>query len=69
MTRFQETGVERQETAMTVKAAVRAFERSCDLCCCRGYQTPCDQCPIAVAHENRVEILKLARKVKCNERA
>ena len=48
---------------MTVKAAVRAFERSCDLCCCRGYQTPCDQCPIAVAHENRVEILKLARTV------
>ena len=54
---------------MTIQAAVRAFERSCDLCCCRGYQTHCDRCPISVAHENRVEILKLARKAKAKERA
>lgn len=51
MTGFEEEGVRRQYQCETVSQAVRTFERSCEMCCCRGYNTPCERCAIAAAHD------------------
>lgn len=51
MSKFEERGVERQREAITVRAAIRAFNYSCDRCCYTGRHIDCEQCAIAGAHQ------------------
>lgn len=50
--KFQEKGVELQETAPTFKSAIKRFDASCIKCCMRnveGRNDPCATCPIREA--------------------
>lgn len=52
MSRFEQKGVEKQYGAMTVKAAKRAFNFSCNRCATIGRQRNCEGCAIANAHND-----------------
>ena len=57
MGKFIDMGIEMQRSAHTVRAAKKRFERSCELCCMRGYVYDCEPCPIAAEHKLRLDIL------------
>lgn len=52
MTCFEFEGVRRQIEAGSLYQAQKAFQHSCRLCCYRGYNRPCDHCPIAKQHRD-----------------
>ena len=52
MSRFEKEGVDRQYGAMTVKAAKRAFDYSCNRCSVTGRHKNCEGCAIANAHND-----------------
>lgn len=57
MSIFEERGVERQYGAMTVKAAKKAFEFSCNRCSATGKRNNCNGCAIADAHNNVIRFV------------
>lgn len=45
--RFIEKGIARLRESPDIQTAQRIFDRSCKLCCFRGYRIRCDQCKVA----------------------
>ena len=62
MTRFEEIGVELQEQSWTPKEADRKFQRSCELCCSRGFHIRCDRCAIDCAHRRMKEVFSILKQ-------
>lgn len=55
MNKFMENGVERQNRARNANHAKWCFGYSCELCCNRGLQFKCKNCPILQAHKEALE--------------
>lgn len=55
MNKFIENGVERQNRARNANHAKWCFGYSCELCCSRGLQLKCENCPIQQAHKDALE--------------
>ena len=55
MTKFEEIGVEIQQSATSKREAQKSFAHSCNICCCRGLHLNCDRCAIAGTHKFVVE--------------
>lgn len=49
-TSFETIGINHQYDATTPEIASKRFAYSCDCCCKKGRNVPCDKCGIAVAH-------------------
>lgn len=64
MTKFEQVGTTYQLESETVAEAMRKFQYSCDVCCCRGMNIPCDRCAIATANKMVVAAL-VTRKMEC----
>ena len=50
MTKFEQVGINFQYDASTKEQAIRSFNISCNICCCKGMRIDCDHCAIAEAH-------------------
>ena len=50
MTKFEQVGVNFQYDAPTKEAAIKSFNISCNICCCKGMRIDWDRCAIAEAH-------------------
>lgn len=50
MDSFEQVGINFQYDARSIEDANKKFEYSCDCCCNKGRNKPCDQCKIAIAH-------------------
>lgn len=50
MSKFEQIGINYQYAARDMEDANNKFEYSCNCCCNRGRNVPCDRCGIAVAH-------------------
>lgn len=48
--KFKQRGVDLQYQATSKANANKLFAISCDICCMKGKNIPCDTCEIAVAH-------------------
>lgn len=48
--KFEEIGIQYQYSANNIEQAQKSFKYSCDCCCAKGRNVPCDRCPIAQAH-------------------
>ena len=57
MSRFEKEGVDRQYGAMTINAAKRAFQYSCNRCGSTGRHNNCKRCAIADAHNNVIRFV------------
>jgi len=55
--RFIEEGIARLRESSNIQTAQRSFERSCKLCCFRGYRIRCDQCKVAGVFDQVKEAL------------
>lgn len=67
MTKFEQRGVTFQYRADSKSKAIKAFEYSCEACCCRGMHISCDDCAIKVAHGNVMAILDDIEKSNGNK--
>ena len=65
---FFNIGVERQLNSTTETEANRNFSISCKICCSRGYNQKCENCPIASANEQQKAAILDARKVERQQR-
>jgi hypothetical protein len=54
---FVDEGVRRISRSPDTATARRCFDRSCAVCCTHGYQIRCDQCKIANAYKQVMEVL------------
>lgn len=61
---FFDKGVELQLNSRTETECNKNMEISCSICCSRGYNVKCDQCPIASAHEQQKSAILDARKAE-----
>ena len=50
MTKFEHVGINFQYDASTKEQAIKSFNISCKICCCKGMRIDCDRCAIAEAH-------------------
>ena len=50
MTKFEQVGINFQYDANTKEQAIKSFNISCNICCCKGMRIDCDRCAIAEAH-------------------
>ena len=50
MSYFEQRGISMQYDAISLEDANKKFQRSCDCCCHKGRNVPCDKCHIAEAH-------------------
>ena len=50
MTKFEQVGINFQYDASTKEQAIKSFNISCNICCCKGMRIDCDRCAIAEAH-------------------
>ena len=57
MTKFEQTGINYQNSAETKEQANRSFRYSCECCCTRGLHIECDRCAIAVVHNHVIAAL------------
>lgn len=48
--KFEEIGIQYQYNAQNVEQANKAFKYSCDCCCAKGRNVPCDRCTISQVH-------------------
>lgn len=62
MTKFEQIGVERQQSSHTIKDAQEAFTTSCKVCCLRGLRIECDSCAINHAHDETIAIINEAHE-------
>ena len=44
---FVDEGIRRLRRSPDIVSARKSFDRSCSICCNRGYQIRCDQCKLA----------------------
>ena len=51
MTKFEQVGINFQQTSRTKEEAMQRFEHSCNICCYRGMHIDCDKCGIAVCNK------------------
>lgn len=51
MTKFEQTGVNRQYESASKYESNRNYRISCSICCMRGMHLDCDKCAISVAHD------------------
>lgn len=58
MTHFERIGAEWQESALNAHQAIKSFNRSCEICCERGYRIDCDRCEIKAAHVLKMDVLR-----------
>ena len=61
---FFNTGVQHQLDSITETECDRNMKISCNICCNRGYNMRCDQCPIASANEQQKAAILDARKIE-----
>ena len=66
MCKFISIGVERQENSVTIDEATRNYARSCECCANKGYNFgyDCDDCPITVAHREKLETIITLRQLE-----
>jgi hypothetical protein len=57
MIKFEQIGINKQQTAETKAEALKYFNTSCSICCYRGIKLNCDKCAIKVAHELTISIV------------
>ena len=50
MTKFEQVGINFQYDASTKEQAIKSFNISCNICCCKGMRIDCDRCAIAEVH-------------------
>lgn len=50
MTKFEQVGINFQYDASTKEQAIKSFNISCNICCCKGVRIDCDRCAIAEVH-------------------
>lgn len=50
MHKFEQIGVNYQYAAATKEMAIKSFNISCNICCCKGMRIDCDRCAIAETH-------------------
>ena len=68
MTKFEQRGITLQYQAESKYKAIKAFEYSCEACCCKGIHIDCDNCAIKVVHGNVVAIFDdIAKKNNGNK--
>ena len=48
--KFEQIGINFQHNAIDIEDAKSKFAYSCECCCNKGRNVPCDRCGIAVAH-------------------
>lgn len=58
MLHFERIGAEWQDSALNTHQAIKSFNRSCEICCERGYRIDCDRCEIKAAHNRKMEVLR-----------
>lgn len=58
MTKFEQKGIQLQQSSVTKAEAQRNFAHSCDVCCSRGLRLDCDRCGIAVCHKLTIAIFE-----------
>ena len=58
MTKFEQIGINIQHSAITKEDAIRKFNHSCNLCCCKGMRINCDQCAISAVHNQLIAIFE-----------
>ena len=67
MLKFEQVGVEYQLSSATKVLAIKRFETSCNICCCRGIHLDCERCGIAEVHKEVIACFEdfenLKRKV------
>jgi hypothetical protein len=56
MSKFLEIGVNKQYSATSIRQAEYFYNQSCYLCITRGRQARCENCPIACANANVIQI-------------
>lgn len=66
---FFDNGVQKQLESTTETEANRNFAISCSICCSRGYNMKCAQCPIASANEQQKAAILDARKADRQRKA
>lgn len=69
MTKFENIGVQLQQSARNVAEAQQRFEYSCE-CCTSGTRClycDCDHCAIATNHHLMVALLRDLEEVRTNE--
>ena len=65
--KFIQNSINKQQEAVTKKEALKMFSLSCNICCTRGIQIQCEQCPIKAAHELTMSVLDdIEKEVKIN---
>jgi hypothetical protein len=55
---FIDEGIRRIRRSQDPESARRSFDRSCSVCCTHGYQIRCDQCKVANAFDQTIQILR-----------
>lgn len=63
MTKFEQIGINYQNSADTKEQANRSFHYSCECCCTRGLHIECDRCAIAVAHNLTIAAFESTSRV------
>lgn len=58
---FFEHGVYLQRNSANIQQANSRQDRSCSICCTRGFRMDCDRCPIEVAHKETVSLFRSSR--------
>lgn len=59
MTRFENTGAQLQYGAQTKKIAAERLDRSCSICCAKGFRIECEKCAIQQAHRFIMDCLSV----------
>lgn len=62
--KFIETGIRLQQEAVSKDAANKAFSYSCECCCNRGLNIPCEKCQIRMVHNLTIAIFDDFTKIK-----
>ena len=64
MNKFEQKGIQFQQSSTTKEEALRNFAYSCDVCCSRGIRLDCERCGIAVCHKLTMAILGGGNNIK-----
>lgn len=58
MSKFEQIGINIQMESVSKADAIKKFNHSCNICCCKGMKIDCDRCAIAVTHHQIVAIFE-----------
>ena len=56
MTKFEQIGINIQLSAVNKDDALKKFNYSCNVCCCKGMHINCDHCAIAATHASVIAV-------------